>query len=91
MYPTNLTSTLNSRNLTALADILSSTPASNGTDNSGTLADRLEGMKGYTLFAPSNMALEAASQTLSSLANNMTALTNVLGNHVREVPIFFLL
>ncbi|KIY71427.1 Fasciclin-domain-containing protein [Cylindrobasidium torrendii FP15055 ss-10] len=80
MYPTNLTSTLNSRNLTSLADVLGSISASNSTNE--TLADKLEGLTGYTLFAPSNMALEAASQTLSSLASNTTALTNVLGNHI---------
>jgi Fasciclin domain len=74
-------------NLTSLAGIASiiTLPGFYNNGTNATLAAALGAdiTKGYTLFAPSNDALQAAGATVSSLSNNQTALLALLGNHVR--------
>ena len=41
------------------------------------------GLRGFTLFAPYNSAIESAAANLASLASNQSALVALFQNHVR--------
>lgn len=88
-YPKDLMTTVaNNTNLTSLVSTVQSIMVSdfNSTTNTTsnvTLVEALSGAKGFTLFAPNNAAFMAAASTLSGLTSNMTAIIDVLRNHVR--------
>ncbi|KAF9043849.1 FAS1 domain-containing protein [Hymenopellis radicata] len=81
--PLNTSTVLNEQNLTSLSGIFNTT---NATDSSGanvTVAKIFnDEARGFTLFAPSNEALQAVSSSLTPFAGNNTAIYTLLGNHV---------
>ncbi|KAG5635446.1 hypothetical protein H0H81_011239 [Sphagnurus paluster] len=83
--PGNLSTVAVANNLTMLATVGTtvSIPDFYGNGTSATVVEALESSqtKGFTLFAPDNAALTAASSALASLANNQTALLTLLGAH----------
>jgi uncharacterized surface protein with fasciclin (FAS1) repeats len=78
--PGSISAVLTELNLTMLSKIISGLPIALSMNNS-TLANALEGDKGFTLFAPNDAALQAAASTISSLPN-MTVEAVVIGNHI---------
>ncbi|KAG6844257.1 hypothetical protein H0H87_008350 [Tephrocybe sp. NHM501043] len=83
--PGNITSVLEQNNLTAVNGLLNMVNVPgffpNGTNaTAGTVLDA-NSTHGYTLFAPTNEAVEKAGSSLSSFSNNQTALLALLGNH----------
>ncbi|KAG6826616.1 hypothetical protein H0H92_015128 [Tricholoma furcatifolium] len=83
MPPGNTSTVLAQNNLTGVQALLNmvSVPAGNGSNITATSVLDSNSTHGYTLFAPSNEALQNAGSSLSSLSNNQTALLAVLQNH----------
>lgn len=78
--PPNISTVLNnaSYDLTDVAAFLNSTSLLNGPS----LLDGLSSARGITVFAPNNAGVQAAQSSLAGLSKNVTALLNVLSNHV---------
>jgi uncharacterized surface protein with fasciclin (FAS1) repeats len=74
--PRSLTDTLKANNLTVIAAVLQQVPGLFNALNTGA--------RGFTLFAPNDAALKAATgnATIAKLLANQTILANVLANHV---------
>ena len=93
--PKDITAVLSdpSNNLTSLAGIASTIiiPGFNANGTNATIGAALgaDSTKGYTLFAPNNDALAAASASLSSLSTNQAALLALFGNQVTLLSYFF--
>ena len=89
-FPANLSTTLASIPDLSGFDTLTNqitvqVPSINSTTNetsNSTVLEVLESLHGFTLFAPNNEALKNATPTLSGLTNNMTAISDILRNHV---------
>lgn len=83
--PGNLSTVLNAHNLTSTLGMLNSTNTTDSQGISVSLADFLiSEPHGFTLFAPSNQAVNDASSSLTSFAGNNTAIATLVDNHVRE-------
>ncbi|KAG6873061.1 hypothetical protein C0995_003541 [Termitomyces sp. Mi166 len=83
--PANITGVLSQNNLTSLLGFLNmvNVPAFYSNGSNATVDGVLDSntTRGYTFFAPTNQALQNAESSLASLANNQTALANILQNH----------
>ncbi|KAK0443209.1 FAS1 domain-containing protein [Armillaria borealis] len=84
IIPPNVSDVLVAQNLTYLAGFLDSTTITSSNGSNETITGLLDGdsVHGFTFFAPDNAAIELEGSSLTSVADNKTALLTVLSNHI---------
>ncbi len=86
IIPPNVSDVLAEQNLTYLAGFLDSTTITSSNGSNETITGLLDGdsVHGFTFFAPDNAAIELGGSSLTSVADNKTALLTILSNHVHR-------
>ncbi|KAL9709434.1 hypothetical protein Ac2012v2_007169 [Leucoagaricus gongylophorus] len=79
--PGNLSQALSAVNATSFLSLAQQANVTSSNGNNVTILDALSSLRGFTLFVPSNDAIQNASSTFSGLQNNGTAVMALLGNH----------
>ncbi|PBK88355.1 FAS1 domain-containing protein [Armillaria gallica] len=84
IIPPNVSDVLAEQNLTYLAGFLDSTTITSSNGSNETITGLLDGdsVHGFTFFAPDNAAIELEGSSLTSVADNKTALLTILSNHI---------
>ena len=80
--PGNLSQALSAVNATSFLSLAQQANVTSSSGDNVTVLDALSSLRGFTLFVPSNDAIQNASSTFSGLQNNGTAVMALLGNHV---------
>ena len=86
--PGNLSQALSAVNATSFLSLAQQANVTSSNGNNVTILDALSSLRGFTLFVPSNDAIQNASSTFSGLQNNGTAVMALLGNHVSLISLF---
>ncbi|KAK0200078.1 FAS1 domain-containing protein [Desarmillaria ectypa] len=84
LIPPNVSDVLAEQNLTYLASFLNSATITSSNGSNETVTGLLDGdsVHGFTFFAPDNAAIELEGSSLTSVAENKTALLSILSNHI---------
>jgi uncharacterized surface protein with fasciclin (FAS1) repeats len=84
--PGNLSQALSAVNATSFLSLAQQVNVTGPDGSNITALDALGSLHGFTLFVPSNDAIQNASSTLGGLQNNETAIMALLDNHVCIIP-----